>query len=607
MTDLNIGNRRRSARDRRSSPEQAGPIPPQLNRRSAQGTADPERRRTWRRPSIPWALLPVLGAQAALSLHLVWSNTGFQDEALYLWAGHLEIAHWLHGAVIPAFPTYFSGAPVLYPPIGAVADNLGGMAGARILSLLFMLAATSFLWGAAARLFGARAAFFACALFAVLGVTQRLGAFATFDAMSLCLLALSVWCAVHSGDSEKSHGWLAAAAVALTAANSTKYASILFDPVVLGLVSVLSLRALGPKRALARGMTLMAYTAGFLVFLYSFGGGEYGTGIVQTTFSRAPGTDLVSAVLLESWRLTAVVVVLAAIGCAFAVLSDPDLRNRLLVALLAVTALLIPLQQARIRTTTSLDKHLDFGIWFAAIAAGYLIDRAIRLIRVGAPRQLVTGACVLLLALPLRVGIYQGKALFSSWPNSAALVTTLSRVLSPQGGPILAEHPSLPEYYLAEGRMWNRWSSTRSIRLADGKSISAGVGGSIDTAAYTSRIKRGFFSAVILDFGATRSADRTIVAALETNSHYHLVADVPYGTEGAEIWQYRPRSNFVPTPTGTRLAPVPLYQGVLTPVARPSPVLGPIVRSVITTGIVTLILMILIRCTWRRKKASDEA
>ena len=97
---------------------------------------------------IPAALplLAVLVVQAILSLRLVRADTAFQDEALYLWAGHLEWAHWLHSAPIPPFPAYFSGAPVIYPPLAAVADNLGGLTAARILSLAFMLGATTFLW-----------------------------------------------------------------------------------------------------------------------------------------------------------------------------------------------------------------------------------------------------------------------------------------------------------------------------------------------------------------------------------------------------------------------------------------------------------------------------
>ena len=132
----------------------------------------------------------MLLVQAALSARLLWSNTAFQDEALYLRAGHLEWARWLHDAPIPNFPAYFSGAPVLYPPLGALADSVGGLAAARILSLCFMLGVTALLWGTAARLYGQRAALLSTALFATLAGTQFLGAFATYDAMALFLLAL---------------------------------------------------------------------------------------------------------------------------------------------------------------------------------------------------------------------------------------------------------------------------------------------------------------------------------------------------------------------------------------------------------------------------------
>src|ERR1700728_3478107 len=97
-------------------------------------------------------LLVVLTVQVVLSLRLLGANTAFQDEALYLRAGHLEWAHWLHHTPIPDFPAYFSGAPVIYPPLGALADDVGGLVAARILSLCFMLGATSLLWATTVRL-----------------------------------------------------------------------------------------------------------------------------------------------------------------------------------------------------------------------------------------------------------------------------------------------------------------------------------------------------------------------------------------------------------------------------------------------------------------------
>ena len=81
-----------------------------------------------------WPLLAVLATQSILTLRLVRADTAFQDEALYLWAGHLEWANVLHGTPLPQFPAFFSGAPVIYPLLGALADSIGGLTGARVLS-----------------------------------------------------------------------------------------------------------------------------------------------------------------------------------------------------------------------------------------------------------------------------------------------------------------------------------------------------------------------------------------------------------------------------------------------------------------------------------------
>ena len=131
-------------------------------------------------------LCAVLAVQAALSLRLVRADTALEDEATSLWAGHLEWAHWLHGTSVPPFPAYFSGAPVIYPPLGALADSLGGLAGARVLSLLFMLGATALLWVPPGPAVRAAGRVFRAALFAVLGPTLHLGAFATYDALRWC-------------------------------------------------------------------------------------------------------------------------------------------------------------------------------------------------------------------------------------------------------------------------------------------------------------------------------------------------------------------------------------------------------------------------------------
>ena len=118
-------------------------------------------------------------------------------------------------------PDVLSGAPVIYPPLVALANDLGGLAAARVLSLCFMLGATSVLWGMTSRLADRRSAFFAAAFFAALGPTQSLGAFATPDAMALFLMTAAAWCVVAARDRADSTVLLLGGAGLLALANAT--------------------------------------------------------------------------------------------------------------------------------------------------------------------------------------------------------------------------------------------------------------------------------------------------------------------------------------------------------------------------------------------------
>ena len=175
-----------------------------------------------------WPLAIVLPAQAALTLPWLWRTAPFTDEALYLDAGHQLWAHWLHQVPVPDYASWFSGAPVLYPPLGAAADAAGGLPAARALSLLLMLGATAAIYFTGLRLFGRTAAFFSAALFAVTGLIVHYGAFATYDAPALFFLAIGTWAAVHVRDGRTR--WLVACTAALIIANAFKYATLAWDP-----------------------------------------------------------------------------------------------------------------------------------------------------------------------------------------------------------------------------------------------------------------------------------------------------------------------------------------------------------------------------------------
>src|SRR5215471_16446377 len=299
-----------------------------------------ERRLLGRHAPHWWPLAAVLVVQAALSLRLVGADTAFEDEATYLWAGHLEWANWLHGTPIPPFSAYFSGAPVIYPPIGALADSLGGLTTARILSLAFMLAATALLWGAAGRLYGPRAAFFAAALFAVCGPALHLGSFATYDAMAAFLVALAAWCVIRAGDSGDATGRMVAAGASLALANAAAYSSALFDPIVILLALLTAFPKPGGKVAARRIAILLVVLVTLLLVGLLIGGSSYVGGLDRTTLMRVPGAASWLTVLRDAWSWTGVITLLAVSGIIVSLATRQGRARTWLLVVLTVAAIL---------------------------------------------------------------------------------------------------------------------------------------------------------------------------------------------------------------------------------------------------------------------------
>ena len=489
-------------------------------------------RRGTRRP-FPWSvpLLAVLALQTVLSLRLIWSRTASNDEALYLWAGHLELAHIVHGTPVPGFQTYFSGAPFIYPPLGAVADSLGGLAAARILSLTFMLGATVLVYGTTRQLFGRRAGEIGAGSFGLLGSAEFLGAFATYDAMALFLLALATYLVVMARR-RLSEPLLIAAGLVLALADATKYPTTLWDPVVISLAALTAARG-GRLRRSSRAVRLALYaSAPILVALLWFGGPSYLHGILFTTLARQSGRVSPDSVLRDSALWVGLILVIALRGLVIA----DSTRVRLICATLAAAVVLAPLEQARIHTQTSLDKHVAFGAWFGAMAAGYVLARAVETSKYLGWR--IPFATVGLIAL---LGIPQAASFYSSWPNAAAFIAAIQRqVAAEPRAPILAEQGPLVDYYLGlpprqltnnAGAFWY-WDPRRN----------QAVGG---TAAYLQAIRYHYFSVIELDFSFSSrvQVDLELRAALRQAGGYRLVAAIPwtdrFGRAEFDVWEDR--------------------------------------------------------------------
>ena len=476
------------------------------------------------RGGFPWQLVAVLVVQAALSLRLIWSNTAFVDEAQYLWTGHMEWAHWLQGAPVPEFQTWFSGSPVLYPALAALVDTYGGLAAARLLSLAFMLGVTWMLWGTACVLVNRRAAFIATALFATLAGTAFLGAFATYDAMALFLLTAATRIAVGASRREGvlgSAGFLLVGMI-LGLACAVKYAAALFVPVILLVVFFSRAREAGWGRAFAASLTVAIGLALALAAGLYEGGSSYWHGLQVTTLSRPASNASPLNVIKLSYIWTEFIAVLA-LAALFMSRREP-LADRWLLRLLAISIILVPAEQARIDTTVSLHKHVVFGAWFAAIAAGYVLGR---LSMVDKTRGWMIVMSIPIIAATALLGVPQGASLYRYWPNSSTFTAEVPQLLAEHPGMYLSDPGIGPVvgYYSRGGVGWTQWQNDQIFRRPG---MAQGLDS--DRAAISSHE----FAVVIVNTSVTASKqyDEAIMAYIRQSHGYRMVASA----DGFEAW-----------------------------------------------------------------------
>ncbi len=498
------------------------------------------------------ALLAILSLQALLSLRL--RNTAFEDEALYLYVGRLEIAHLLHGAPLPgSYASYFSGAPVLYPVLAAALNAAGGLALARALSLAEMLAVTALLYSCTRFLFNERTALCAAALFSVAMSVLFIGNFATYDATCVFLLASAATIAIRTSRGRWPLFLLAVPLAALAVA--VKYAGLLFVPTIAVLPVLAGWPAPRGRAGRHRAWLAVAYPVTFCVavavLLYGalrLGGPAYLNALSTTTTARAAGTTPSLTILRESAEWGGVVAALAAFGTiAYArrARTEPDeqiapaggpLRRLVLGVALTGTALLAPAYQLHLHTDISLQKHVGFGLFFAAPMAGLGLARLVG----DHFRRPQIGIAVWSAALVL--GMMQSARLYQGWPSSGPFVQALSAYLRP-GARYLVEVSEVPTYYLEDraDAQASQFYSTFSFAYpaSDGRLLTGNAG-------FTAAIRAGYFHVVAYNGDVTPAADVAIAQAL-AGSHAYRLADVVHlsnsqGPVNYDIWVKRAKA-----------------------------------------------------------------
>ncbi|MEU2736940.1 glycosyltransferase family 39 protein [Streptomyces sp. NPDC007095] len=502
-----------------------------------------------RRTLVSRALLAcLLLVQASLSLRL--HNTAFEDEALYVYAGHAMIDHLFHGAPdYGGFDSYFSGSPALYPVLAAWVDSAWGLTGVRVMSLLFMLAGTAVLYSFTRRLFNERTGLCAAGLFAVSQSTLFLGNFATYDAMAILLLALSTWIVIRVA-----HGhWalpLAAAPVAALAVG-VKYASALFLPTVAALLVLAAHQRLGRRQALLRGAV---FTLGVAILLgIALSTTDYLQAIRSTTTARTHGTAAAMPMIWDSVKWGGLLFALACVGTALYTrrgrLGEIPGRRRpvpgtgwrlALGVVLTGTTLLAPAYQIHLQTSVSLHKHIGYGLLFAAPMAGVGITRLM-----GAHfRFPQTAIAVGVLALTL--GMSQSAQNYGVWPGTSYLIPELAKNVRP-GQKWLGQPHEAPVYYLSGMGLtdYTLWTSIYYIDYT-------GRGGRhlMGPDGYRAAIEDGWFDGVVLDWSDQPGDIQTMVRGEMRNSgRYRLASALTYrtsvGSGHFEIW-LRTRSAHAP-------------------------------------------------------------
>jgi hypothetical protein len=203
--------------------------------------------------------------------------------------------------------------------------------------------------------------------------------------------------------------------------------------------------------------------------------------------------------------------------------------------------LLAPANQARINTTISLMKHVDFGAWFAASVAGYTIRWAVQLAWFHRAIRAFWIAVIAASLLPLlNRGERQATTSFHDWPNAAELVTVLRPITADRSGTYLVTNASVVQYYLRKQINWVGWHDTFYLNYTDPR-----TGGYLDDIpAYRASVRDYFFDVIVLDFGSTPVTDHAIAAVIEKSPGYRLTARIE-GVDAAGhysyfVWRYQP-------------------------------------------------------------------
>ena len=469
-----------------------------------------------------WPLWLVLAVQAGITVYGIGAHGIFTDEALYLRAGTDEWAHWLHGTPVPQrYSDFFSGAYFLWPALGGIGYNAAGIAGARIITMLLALGTTSLVYFAGLRLRGRLLAGFAAGFTGLTGLLSYAGASATFEPLAFFFLTLSVYLIIRA---DGRWPWLAAAGVAAAMANGSKFAAIAWDPVVLGVVFFFHWEKW--TAALRRvGVTLAGLVIADIALALA-GGASLRHALFTTTVARAhPPAGLQSpagAIVSQSLALTGVILALAILGIIASALTREHFSQTCLIAVMTVSLLIVPVDQARLYQTASLDRNLSLGVSIGALAAGYGLCYASAFLEKHLQGNLPTLRALWVLPIVIMMAVGAGFHWQGISTREVQVSAYIKRIYVPgtfiaalHGGAVNVlklELPKVPR---------NAWVYTGEHR-------------------FPALVARHQVSLVILDYWAKKpAAEAGMIGMLQRSPGWVLLREFGHGEHALQLWQYK--------------------------------------------------------------------
>lgn len=495
---------------------------------------------------LPAVLTLVVIVQAILLTTL--GNGPFQDEALYVEAGHDLWRAWTTGATPTAdYSSFFSGLPGFYPLIAAGLDAVGGLELVRLLSSVCTLWLTVVVFLVARNLIGGRGALFAAVAFVGQPSVLFIGRLATYDAFSLALLGTGLTIATMDP-----RWWRTLLLVfVIGAAPVAKYATAAFVPTAVVFCIVLMLRRGGAaalRRQLAiagsSGVVVGAVLAALILKNPKLTAGLALTTTDRTVLNRETAWELV----LHALPLIGPVLLAAAVGLGWLFVRGgvtvgasgrrprPTRHpSRVFGAIALATMLLAPSYHVITGEQVSFDKHMAFGVLFGAFLVGYALERTAAALWMSATQ--VAALSIAALVVLTGSGLREARLLYTTWPDSAHMTSVLRTVVRSDDTRVLAEEMEVPRYELRDVTAGWQWTGLDAFSYTnDGQSLTGDD-------AYQAAVRDHYFGVVVLRFGPSASTASSIERELDRDSTWlHLAStrfSTAYGPGAYQIWVSR--------------------------------------------------------------------